>query len=87
MVHLVEQRVGLLVANALFFFWIPFQRAAKRVGDVAQVAGCDGAVRRFRRADGRLAALHAFKEVACVIPGLVRLELTRVESGLQPVRV
>ena len=61
MVHFVQERTGFPVADDLFFFRIPFQRTAKRIGDVAQVAGRDGAVRRFRRADGRLAALHAFK--------------------------
>ena len=87
MVHFIEQSAGLVVVDDLLFFRIPFQRPAKRVGDVAQVARRDGTVRRFRRADCRLAALHAFKEVACVIPGFVRLELAWGESRLQPVTV
>ncbi len=67
MVHFVEQSAGFVVVGDLLFFRIPFQRPAKRIGDVAQVARRDGAVRCLRRADGRLSALHALEEVAGVV--------------------
>ena len=62
----MKQCVGLFVADDLLRLRVPLQRATEGVGNVAEVAGGDGAVRGFRGANGLLAALHTIEEVARV---------------------
>ena len=87
MVHLGKQRLGFAVADELLSFRIPIQRTAKRLRDVAKMAGGDGPMCRLRRANRRLAAPDAVEKVADVVCGLVCLKFTRHESGLEPVTV
>ena len=74
MVHLGKQRLGLAVADDLLSFRIPIHRTAKRLRDVAKVAGGNGPMRRLRRANRRLAVPDAVEKVTDVVRRFVCLK-------------